>query len=320
MRIASLLASATEIVCALGLEDRLVAISHECDFPPRVLDRPRVTRARFDPDGLDGAGVDRAVRAALAAHGSVYQVDQPRLREAAPDLILTQGVCEVCAVPTGLAVEAACALDHEARVLSLDAHSVDGIMTSVLQVGEATGARAAAGRVVAGLRERMEAVRRSVLGAPRPRVLAVEWLDPLFVPGHWVPEMVGLAGGEMLLGAAERRSAAVPWERAVDLDPDVLIVMPCGYDLDRARAEADGHAVRLRAAAPRAVAEGRAWAVDGSAYFNRSGPRVADGVEILGRLLHPDRVPDVDLAGRAAVWPDQGSSLKLRPSAFRLQP
>jgi iron complex transport system substrate-binding protein len=303
VRIASLLASATEMVCALGLEERLVAISHECDYPAHVLDRPRVTRARFDPNGLDGAAIDRAVRDALERHGSVYQVDQPRLRAARPDLILTQGLCEVCAVPTALAQEAACALGDQVRVLSLGAHSIEEILDSIGAVGGAAGVGEAAARVVAGLRRRLEAVNRRVARAPRPRVLAIEWLEPVFIPGHWVPEMVSLAGGEMLIGAADRRSEAVPWDRVAGLDPDVLIVMPCGYGLDRSRAEADQYAARLGGVAPRAVESGRAWVVDGSSYFNRSGPRVADGVEILGRILHPELVPDVDLAGRAEPWP-----------------
>jgi iron complex transport system substrate-binding protein len=302
VRIASLLASATEMVCALGLEEQLVAISHECDYPGRVLDRPRVTRARFDPEGLDGAGIDRAVRDALERHGSVYQVDQERLGRARPDLILTQGICEVCAVPTSLAREAACAIGPDVRVLSLDAHSIAEILDSIAQVGRAAGAGPAAERVVGALRDRMEAVRGRVAGAGRPRVLALEWLDPVFVPGHWVPEMVALAGGEMLLGRPDRRSEAVPWEQVTGIDPDVLIVMPCGYGLDRSRSEAAQYADRLRTAAPRAIAAGRAWVVDGSSYFNRSGPRVADGVEILGRMLHPDLVTDVDLAGRAEIW------------------
>jgi iron complex transport system substrate-binding protein len=290
------------MVCALGLDERLVAISHECDYPPGVLDRPRVTRARFDPERLDGAAIDRAVREALAQHGSVYEVDRDRLRAARPDLILTQGVCEVCAVPTALAEEAACAIGGQIRVLSLDAHSIEEILESIAEVGRAAGAGPAGARVVAGLRDRMAAVARRVTGAPRPRVLALEWLEPVFIPGHWVPEMVARAGGEMLIGSADRRSEAVPWERLHGLDPDVLIVMPCGYGLARSGTEARAYADRLRAVAPRAVAGGRAWVVDGSSYFNRSGPRVADGVEILGRILHPDLVPGVELSGRAEVW------------------
>jgi iron complex transport system substrate-binding protein len=290
------------MVCALGLERQLVAISHECDYPPDVLDRPRVTRARFDPAGLDSAAVDAAVREALARDGSVYEVDEAGLRAARPDLILTQGVCEVCAVPVTLAEQAACAIGGDARVLSVDAHSVEEILASIVEVARAAGREGDGVRVATGLRDRMDAVRRRVAGAPRPTVLAVEWLEPVFVPGHWVPEMVTLAGGNLPMGRADRPSEAVTWNDLMGLDPDVLIVMPCGFGLARSRAEAGAFAERLRAAAPRAVAGGRAWVVDGSSYFNRSGPRVADGVEILGRILHPDRVSGVQLTGRAEVW------------------
>lgn len=302
MRIASLLASATETVCVLGLADRLVAISHECDYPAHVLDRPRVSRPRFDPAGLTGGGIDTAVRQALATHGSVYAVDEERLRAAAPDLILTQAVCDVCAVPTSLAEEAACALDGEARVVSLDAHTVEGILQSVLTVGEIAGVGARAASVVQELRDRIDAVRVAVRGTPRPTIVALEWLEPLFAPGHWVPEMVEIAGGRNLLGSAADRSRETAWDVVATLDPDVLVVMPCGYGLAEAQAEADRHADRLREIAPRAVAGGRAWVVDGSAYFNRSGPRIVDGIEILAALLHPDRMTGVSLKGRAETW------------------
>jgi iron complex transport system substrate-binding protein len=302
MRIASLLASATEMVCALGLEDRLVAISHECDYPPEVLDRPRVSRARFDPTGLDGGAIDAAVRDAMAQWGSVYELDADRLRVAAPDLILTQDLCEVCAVPTSLADQAARALDGHPRILALDAHRVAGILDSIRAVGAAAGVPERADALIRGLRERIAAVTRAVAGAPRPRVLALEWLDPVFAPGHWVPEMVALAGGENLCGTVGTRSRVVTWDTLAGADPDVLLLMPCGYGLAEARREADGHGEALRAIAGRAVASGRAWVLDGSSYFNRSGPRVVDGIEILGRVFHPERLPDVDLAGRAETW------------------
>jgi len=302
MRIASLLASATETVCALGLDDRLVAISHECDYPAHVLNRPRVSRPRFDPAGLASGQIDAAVRQAMALHGSVYTLDEAALREAAPDLILTQDVCQVCAVPTSLAQQAVRALDGGARVLALDAHSVEGIFATVEQVGLAAGIEARAREVAGRLRGRIEAVARRVAGRPRPRVLALEWLDPVFVPGHWGPEMVALAGGENLAGSAGERSRQLAWSTVSGLDPDVLLVLPCGYDLARARAEADAHRDRLLALAPRAVRDGRAWVVDGSAYFNRSGPRVVDGIEILARIFHPDIVPEITLAGRAEPW------------------
>ena len=302
MRIASLLASATETVCLLGLDEALVAISHECDFPPHVLDRPRVSRPRFDPAGLAAGEIDAAVRQALAEHGSVYELDAVALRAAAPDLILTQQVCEVCAVPTSLAHQAARALDGAVTVLSLDAHTVAGILETVVQVGRVAGAEERGMAVAAALRERIARVQERVAGRPRPRVLALEWLDPVFVPGHWGPEMVTLAGGDMLAGSAGERSLQVPWDAIAGLDPDVLLVLPCGYDLEGARAEADRHADRLRSVAGRAVDAGRAWVMDGSAYFNRSGPRVVDGIELLARMLHPAAAPAVPLAGRAEPW------------------
>ncbi len=301
MRIVSLLASGTEIACALGLEERIVGISHECDFPERVLDRPRVSRPRFDPEGMTSGEVDRAVRRAMAEHGSVYAIDADRLEALAPDLILTQAVCEVCAVPTPGVVNAVRERKLDAKVLSLDSHDLEGILRTVLQVGEAAGVAARAGRLVDGLHNRLDAVRAAVADAPRPRVLAIEWLDPPFTPGHWVPEMVELAGGRNLAGEPGTRSEEVSWDGLEGLDPDALVVMPCGFGLEAARADADRHAERLVAVAERAVREERAWAVDASAYFNRSGPRVVDGVEILAGLLHPDRVgppsPEV-----ARVW------------------
>jgi iron complex transport system substrate-binding protein len=290
-RIASLLASATEIVVALGLEDRLVAISHECDYPPRVLDRPRLSRPRFDPTGLTSGEIDHAVRDAMREYGSVYEVDVAALEAARPDLILTQAVCEVCAVPTPGVRELVREHGIGAEVLSLDAHTIEGIFERVLQVGAAAGVGERARELVAGYRARLVSVEEAVAGAERPRVLAIEWLEPPFAPGHWTPEMVERAGGINLVGRAGAPSTELSWEELAGHDPDVLVVMPCGYGLEASRAEADRHAERLREVAGRAIAEGRAFVVDGSSYFNRSGPRVVDGVEILAGLLHPGRVP-----------------------------
>lgn len=299
MRIASLLASATEMVCALGLEEHLVAISHECDYPFQVLDRPRVSRPRFDPAGLPSDAIDAAVRRAVIEHGAVYQLDEERLRAVRPDLILTQAVCEVCAVPTGLAEQAAAVLGNGVRVVSLDAHGVQDIFECIRVVAVVAGVPERGERLVEGLEARLERVRRAVRDAARPGVLATEWLDPPFVPGHWVPEMIETAGGRCLAGTPGRPSRQVTWEELAGLDPDVLMVMPCGFGLGRSRAEAERHAGELQRAAPRAIASGRAFVVDGSSYFNRSGPRVVDGVEILAALLHRDRMPAVGLAGRA---------------------
>ncbi len=300
MRIVSLLASGTEIACALGLRDHIVAISHECDYPPDVLDRPRVTRPRFDPAGLDSGELDGAVRDALATHGSVYEIDVEAVRRLRPDLVLTQAVCDVCAVPLSDAQRAVESLDG-VTVLSLDAHTIDDILESVRRVGEAAGVPERADQCVLELTLRIDRTRERVAGAPRPTVLALEWLDPPFVPGHWVPEMVEIAGGVNLRGEVGRRSSQSTWADLAGLDPDVLVVMPCGYGLDAARADADRYARRLLEIAPRAVREGRSFVVDASAYFNRSGPRVAAGVEILAALLHPQRFPGARPAG-AAPW------------------
>jgi iron complex transport system substrate-binding protein len=298
VRIASLLASATEIVCELGLGDTLVAISHECDHPPDVLDRPRVSRPRFAPDGLSSAEIDRAVRDTMAHHGSVYELDEEKLRAAAPDLILTQAVCEVCAVPTSLAQEAARLLDGRPAIVSVDSHSIDEIFASIRSVAAAAGVPERGSELEARLRSRIDAVQKAVAGARSERVLAVEWLDPPFVPGHWTPEMIRIAGGECLLAEPGAPSRQHHWEALSTADPDVLLVMPCGYGLAAARADADRFSDLLTGAARRAVVGGRAYVVDGSAYFNRSGPRMVDGIEILASLLHPERLVGYDVAWR----------------------
>lgn len=307
MRIVSMLASATEIVAELGLLDQLVGISHECDHPAAALDRPRVSRPRFDPTGLESGEIDRAVRDAMAEHGAVYEIDAALLADLRPDVILSQAVCEVCAVPTpsvrALLADAGTAGDAE--VVSLDAHTIEEVLASVEDVGEATGRDAAARALVASLRSRLRfvrtAVERALRDVPRPRLLGIEWLDPPFIPGHWVPEMIEMAGATCLAGSAGERSVDVTWESLEGLDPDALLIMPCGYGLDAARADADEHADRLRRLAPRAIEQGRAWVVDASSFFNRSGPRVVRGVEILAGLLHPDELPPPD-AKEAAVW------------------
>jgi iron complex transport system substrate-binding protein len=300
-RIASFLASGTEIAVALGLQDSVVAISHECDWPPDVLDRPRISRPRFDPTGMSSGEIDRALRDTMLEHGSVYVVDEALLDEVRPDVVLTQAVCEVCAVPTPGVREAIGRRGIGADVVSLDAHTMSDILDSIVQVGAAAGAEGQAADVVAALVDRIERVRLAVKDTPRPRVLALEWLDPPFAPGHWVPEMIETAGGENLLGRAGSHSLQTEWGALDGLDPDVLVIMPCGYGLDASRADADAVADHLRAVAPRAVDNGRAFVVDGSAYFNRSGPRFVTGIEILAGLLHPGRFA-ASPADAAAVW------------------
>ncbi|HEX5871580.1 MAG TPA: cobalamin-binding protein [Longimicrobium sp.] len=287
MRIASMLSSATEIVYALGLQDHLVGISHECDYPPEALRLPRLSRSRFDPAGMTSGQIDAEVRRCMLEHGSVYEVDVDALRRIRPDVILTQAVCEVCAVPTGSVNDAVAELSHPAAVVSLDAHTLEQILATLRQVADAAGQSARGEDAVARLTARLDHVRDAVADRPRPRVLALEWLDPPFAPGHWVPEMVQMAGGDNLVGTAGSHSLEIPWSQAEGLDPDRLLLVPCGYAMDRARQDADEARGRLRPLAASAIDAGRA-AVGDSAWFSRSGPRVVEGIEALAAWLHPD--------------------------------
>lgn len=287
MRIASLLSSATEIVHELGLGGELVAISHECDWPPESQHLPRLSRVRFDPAGLSSGEIDAAVRRCMEEHGSVYEVDGAALREARPDLLLTQAVCEVCAVPTGSVLEAVAGLEWSPRVLSLDAHTLEEILGTVGEVADAAGHPERGEAAVADLRARLGKVRERVAGRPAPRVLALEWLNPPFAPGHWIPEMVEMAGGRSLAGTAGGLSTQVPWSALEGLDPDALLLVPCGYALEQARADVERARERLYALAPRAIESGSA-AIGHSAFFSRSGPRVVGGVEALAAWLHPE--------------------------------
>jgi iron complex transport system substrate-binding protein len=301
LRIASLLSSATEIVYELGLQDHLVAISHECDWPPEALRLPRLSRVRFDPAGLTSAEIDAEVRRCMAEYGSVYEVDARALADARPDLILTQAVCEVCAVPTATVHDAVASLPHRPHVLSLDAHTLDEIIASVRDVAEAADEARAGADAVARLRGRIDRVREAVADRATPRVLALEWLDPPFAPGHWIPEMIEIAGGESLIGATGGHSVEVPWNDVEGLDPDRLLLVPCGYALDQARDDAARARERLHALAPRAVAGGDA-AIGHSAYFSRSGPRVVGGIEALAAWLHPGTLSPAAMDGIVERW------------------
>jgi iron complex transport system substrate-binding protein len=296
-----MLSSATEIVYELGLQDHLVAISHECDYPPEALRLPRASRVRFDPAGLTSGEIDAEVRRCMMEYGSVYAVDVDALRDARPDLILTQAVCEVCAVPTGSVAEVVDSLPSRPMVLSLDAHTLEEILHTVAQVAEAAGDARRGEETVARLRGRMDRVAEAVAGRPRPRTLALEWLDPPFAPGHWIPEMIERAGAESLLGTPGGHSVEIPWAQAEGLDPDHLLLIPCGYDLAQSRADAERAREKLGALAPGALAGGRA-AIGHSAFFSRSGPRVVGGIEALAAWLHPGALPAQTAEGRLERW------------------
>jgi iron complex transport system substrate-binding protein len=276
MRIVSLLPSATEIVCALGLGDRLVGVSHSCDYPPSVNGLPRLSRPRANLDGRSSGEIDAAIRAAMRDYGSVYEIDVEALNGLEPDLVLTQGICDVCAVPEKQVVGD---LGLGTRVLSLDAHDMAAIFRSIRDVGRATGVVERAECLVGEMQRRIAAVQARVSNLPKPRVLALEWLDPPYMPGHWVPELVALAGGELLAGTAGRPSYKMEWAELRSFNPDVLLIMPCGFDLAAAEREAVRHRTKLRAVG------GRVQLLDASAYFSRSGPRVVDAIEILEKVF-----------------------------------
>lgn len=287
MRIASLVPAGTEIVCALGAGDRLVAVTHDCDHPAYVRALPRLTRTTI-PEGASSVDIDGLVRSAGERGESTFHLDGDALRASRPDVIVGQTICRVCAVtfqqlPASLAVPPA--------VVPLEATSLEGVFADIHRVGAALGLRERAEELVVALRARVVAVGRAVEGVPRPRVVGLEWTDPLFQGGHWVPEQVQAAGGTDLLGVPGERSREIAWDGVIAADPDVLVVMPCGFGVQRAFAESRALAARPGWESLRAVRTGRVYAADGSAYFSRPGPRLIDGIEILAGLLHPSRVP-----------------------------
>jgi iron complex transport system substrate-binding protein len=305
-RIASLLPSATEIVCALGLEDHLVGVTHECDHPPGVERLPHLTVNRIGGVG-SSQEIDSAVAASLQddAH-TIYALDEDLLRRLEPDVVLTQALCAVCAVPTAAVEEAVCTMPKAARVVSLDPFTVDDVLGSVEQVVEAVGEGRRARDLAGRLRAELDGIQRAVEGAPRPSVFAAEWLDPIYCGGHWVPEMIALAGGTDPLGRPGEPSRRVSWEEVEAADPDVVVLMPCGFDAEEVVGRYH-EIVSPQFEALRAVREGRVFAVNATAYYSRPGPRLVDGVRILARILHPDRVaadlpPDVAFRIEAAEF------------------
>ena len=284
MRIASLVPSATEMLFALGLGDQVVAVTHECDFPSEAASRAHLTRSVI-PEGLAAGEIDAAVRAEVGAGRHLYELDEATLSELDVDLICTQAVCDVCAVSYDDVRAVAARLPTRPEVISLDPERLADVISDVTRLGEAAGAAAAAAALRGRLESRLAAVREAVAGAPRPRVLALEWLDPVFIGGHWVPEMIELAGGEDALGEAGKKSRTAEWDEAAAAGAEVVVAMPCGWDSVRARKEVLEHSDRVAA-----LGAERVYAVDAAASFSRPGPRLVEGTELLAHLLHPDRV------------------------------
>jgi iron complex transport system substrate-binding protein len=285
MRIVSLVPHATELLFALGLGDQVVGVTHECDYPDEARDRAQVTRDVLAP-GLTPGEIDAAVRARTAAGESIYELDDELVRELEPDLIVTQALCHVCAVDVDEVRALAQTLRGPPRVIALDPTTYGETVGDVRTIAQATNAKDAALDLIARTARRADVVRLAVRGAPRPRVAAIEWLDPAFVAGHWTPQLIEMAGGEDVLGFSGEPSRQVTWEEVAAAQPEVVIVMPCGYDAARALVEAEDFGERLRA-----LGADQIVAVNASAYFSRPGPRLIDGLELLAHILHPDRVP-----------------------------
>ena len=281
MRVVSLLPAATEIVAALGAMGQLVGVSHECDFPPGVRSLPRVTGTSIDPE-LPSDAIDRAMAEAKRAGTSPITVDLKLVAHLRPDVLIGQSVCEVCAVGEGELARVVSELMPTPWVVTLHAHTLEGVLTDIGKIGEALELRDEAEELVDGLRYRLRRV-EGLQGERRPRVLVLEWLDPPYVAGHWVPELVSLAGGHDVGGIAGERSRARPWSELVTLAPDLVVVALCGFDVERARSElanvADADARSLLAGS------GRTEIIDGNAYTSRPGPRLVDAAELLSRLM-----------------------------------
>lgn len=288
-RIVSLLPSTTEIVCALGLEDALVGMTHECDYPPTVAGKPRLTASRISHETMSSREIDHAVRAQLGGHESIYQLDETKLKALQPDLILTQELCDVCAVSYKTVQQAARVLEAEARVVSLEPTTIADIFANIRTVGELTGRATEADEVVNRLAARLDGIAAALADVKhRPRTLMLEWLEPPFAPGHWVPEQVAIAGGDASFGYAGQPSRTTTAEAIRVYEPEVIVLIPCGYykedilhALPGARLPEGWHDLP-------AVQNNQVWAVDATAYFSRPGPRVVDGVEILACILHPE--------------------------------
>jgi iron complex transport system substrate-binding protein len=285
MRIVSLVPHATELLFALGLGADVVGVTHECDFPAAALSLPQVTRDVL-PSGLCAGEIDAAVRERTLNGEAIYELDRERLAALEPELIVTQALCPVCAVSYEEVADIAKTLPSTPRVIALDPKTLGETLGDVRTIAQATGCRDAGVELVADAAARIDRVKLGVRGQRRPRVAAVEWLEPVYVAGHWTPQLIDLAGGEDVLGLAGEPSQTVSWEQLSAARPEVVVVMPCGYDAPRAHAEGLAYGRRLAGLGARQVV-----AVNASAYFSRPGPRLIGGLELLAHILHPDRFP-----------------------------
>jgi iron complex transport system substrate-binding protein len=291
-RIVSFLPSATEMACALGLHDQLVGITHECDYPPSVKEKPIVVSSAVSMATMTQAEIDSVVSERMKNGQSLYQVDEKLLQELAPDLILTQDLCQVCAPSGNEVTQALTALPNKPEILWLTPKSLAQIEENLREIGAATGRMEKADELIASGRVILDRIAaRARAASTRPRVFCMEWLDPVYCSGHWVPEMVSIAGGVDHLGHEGSDSVRVPWEDVLAWKPEVLVVMPCGFHLDQVLELTPKLCARAGWRELPAVQQGRVYAVDASSYFARPGPRVVEGTELLAHLIHPDLFP-----------------------------
>ena len=291
LRVVSLLPSATEMVHFAGGGEWLVGVTHECDHPPGVEALPKLTSSRIGSN-LSGAEIDAEVNRLVTDEESLYALDADLLESLAPDLVITQGLCEVCAVSTNLVEEALSGLGREPELMVLNPTSLEDVLEDTVRIGEALGRGGQARRDVGALRDRLDEIEQAVAGLRRPSVGCIEWLDPPFSAGHWVPEMVRLAGGRELFAGPGERSVRLDWPSVFEAAPEVLVLMPCGFGAARAAGEAEALPSLPGWPDVPAVREDRVWVVDANSYFSRPAPRLVEGVEILARILHPGAFPE----------------------------
>ena len=287
MKICSLLPSSTEILYALGLGGDVVAVTHECDYPPEASAKPHITESIIDHERLSSLEIDHHVSQNAGRHGSIYRLKEDMLEALHPDLIVTQELCDVCAVSYSDVQRASRILEGSTRIVSLEPNTLGEMLDTILRVGDVTDRKEIAAARVAELQNRLDSVREKVQGTKRPGVYSMEWLDPAYSGGHWVPEMVEIAGGREVLGRPGQKSARISPGQVIGAQPEVIVLMPCGFSLERTIEEYRRTPMFDGWTELPAVRNGEVYAVNGSAYFNRSGPRLVDGVEILASILHP---------------------------------
>lgn len=295
-RIASFLPSATEILYELGVGDKIVCVTHECDYPNEAKSKPRVIKSSFDHTMMNSKEIDNQITNMMQSNSDIYILDEQVLKKTSPDLIVAQGLCDVCSPATKEVSKAVSILDVKPEVVILDPHNLDDILSGILQVAKHVDRTEQAQNLIDTIQKRIDNVKRRSISS-RPKVLCIEWLDPLFTAGHWVPQMVEIAGGINGISLTGERSRKMKLEEAVMFDPDIIILMPCGFDIDRIRAEYTKLAGDNKWKLIPAVQNNRVYAVDANSYFSKPGPRTITGIEILAKIMHPEafldlKVPD----------------------------